>query len=219
MALSGVATCNVPDVYMTPLLSPRSQFGLGPTGTESVPADAKGCVFGGARFRLIYSLNSQNGIVDQNAAPAQSLDFITLRSALVVAPLGDTATNAPAYFNVTLLNQERTQEQDVLSGYSNWRVLWRGLDYLRYVGLNATASFINPVGSNDADFLQLSSGSPDLQVVKAKARLTMDEGIFLLTELSYGIRGFGGTEANQVIPSVDLLGVFAVKPLRRGFGA
>lgn len=215
--LSGAGNCTTPDVVVLPLVIPRQEFGIGAAGSEAVPAFAKGVVFGGAKFWWQLAVNP---LLVQSGAPVNSqLDLFTVRSALVVAPLGDVVSNAPAFIPANFLGQQKTQEETgAVTGYTNWRVLWRGLDFVRFTGRATSAGALGlppaperTIGSS-WDF----GGARQLYDVKSKARIDMDHGLFMWTEISYGLSFVPG---DNVVMEFDLYGVAAVKQLRRGFGA
>lgn len=207
-----------PFQLLTCIVSPREEHATiyDVNDQPPVPANAMGVVVGGLRFYLSFELNPYF------SSPAITTSTLfTIKSALVVLPLDPLKAQTPLLSPITpnLLSQQGVQVEDpaglATTTYERPRILWRGLDTLRFVG-QSFVGLATPSYSELFDAIQVSEEKPTLHTVKSKVRLAMDQGLFLLHEVATGIVL---SESQHVIMSATTFGVAAVKMLRRGQGA
>lgn len=205
-----------PYLYGTCLVSPRAEHAtiFDAADKPPVPADARGCTVGGLRFRYNYAINNRN-IVNLDGLS----DYLTIKSALIVLPLDPQRAQTPmaGVLSPNILAQEGTQVEDptglAAETYFRPRILWRSLDNLR---IYSSAAY-SETGWTWGYQLQSTSDfiTPELEIVKSKVRLSMDEALFWIAEVSCG---FAISETESVPLEFSLFGVAAVKRITKGRG-
>jgi len=187
-------TCLVPKTDAFPLLTMTIPFQAAPERYPSTMTTRR-MIFGGMKFQSVWILDPAETTTDVDCDPNPNnlAMVISIWEAIVVLPLLEGSTFAPAY--VPILTSPAVQGTDLAD-----RVLWKRLTHIPFWGLGVSGGFFPQLEFTNRN---VEDGQ---QVVKVRAAVDDRHGIFMVRNFVHDVFGLTPSPLCKIPMKNDLWG-------------